>query len=146
MKTNLPPKFWRTRGRSSGFSLWGKHQPKLARQRGFMEVDMMVGIAILTLAVLPLAYTFVRERQVLRIEYCRSVADEIVDGEMEILMAGAAKNLPDGPQAYSVNARAASQLPRGHFQLTKTGNHLRLEWTPDVRRGFAAVVREATLK
>lgn len=109
-------------------------------------LDVTVGLAILTLAVLPLGYTFVRERQVLKIEYCRAVADEIVDGEMEILLAGAARELPDGPQDYPVSARAATQLPRGHFQLTKTGNHLRLEWTPDVRRGFAAVVREATLK
>jgi hypothetical protein len=151
---NLPPQIRSGRGWSAGFTLWRKHKLKLelqrklkrARQRGFLEVDMMVGLAILTIAVLPLGYTFVRERQVLKIEYCRCVADEIVDGEMEILLAGAGKNLPDGPQAYVVNARAASQLPHGHFQLTKTGNHLRLEWTPEVRRGFAAVVREGTLK
>ena len=116
------------------------------RARGFMEVDLMVGLAILTLAVVPLGYSFVRERQVLKIDYCRSVADEIVDGEMEILAAGAARDLPEGPQNYVVHANAASQLPPGHFQLTRTKNHLRLEWTPDVRRGFSAVVREATLK
>lgn len=116
------------------------------RARGFMEADLMVGLAILTLAVLPLGYSFVRERQVLKIDYCRSVADEIVDGEMEILAAGAARNLPEGPQNYTVHAAAASQLPPGHFQLTRAGNHLRLEWSPDARRGYAAVVREAALK
>ena len=42
-------------------------------------------------------------------------------------------------------ARAAAQLPAGHFQFTKTGKHLRLEWTPDLRRGLSAVVREVTL-
>ena len=126
----------------------GRIDPRSARRRtrGFLEVDLMVGLAILTLAVLPLGYSFVRERQVLKIEYCRSVANEIVDGEMEILAAGAARNLPDGAQVYSVHANAASQLPPGHFQLTKTGNHLRLEWTPDKKRGVGAVVRETTLK
>jgi hypothetical protein len=119
---------------------------RFRRAGGYLIIDAMVGLAILTLALLPLGYTFVRERQLLKIEYCRSVADEIVDGEMEILVAGAAKNLPDGSQNYSVQAAAATQLPPGHFQLTKTGNHLRLEWTPDVRRGFEPVVREATLK
>jgi hypothetical protein len=119
---------------------------KFRRARGFLMVDAIMGLAILSIAILPLGYTFVRERQVLKLEYCRGVADEIVDGEMEILLAGASRTLPDGPQNYAVSARAASQLPRGHFQLTKTGNHLRLEWTPDVRRGFVAVVREATLK
>jgi hypothetical protein len=106
----------------------------------------MVGLAILAIAILPLGYSFVRQRQVLRIEYCRGVADEIVDGEMEILAAGAAKNLPDGSQRYAVRAEAAGQLPPGHFQFTKTGNHLRLEWQPDRPRGLAAIVREANLK
>jgi hypothetical protein len=123
-----------------------RNKLKLGLQHGFLEVDLMVGLAILTIAVLPLGYSFVRERQVLRIEYCRSVANEIVDGEMEILAAGAAKNLPDGTQNYSVHANAASQLPPGHFQLTKTGNHLRLEWTPDKRKHVGPVVRETTLK
>ena len=116
------------------------------RERGFFEADMAVGLAILVIAVLPLGYSFARERHVLKIEYCRSVADEIVDGEMEVLAAGVAKNLPDGSQNYVVHADAASQLPPGHFQLTKTGSHLRLEWAPDVRRGFVPVVREGTLK
>ena len=115
------------------------------RTLGFLEVDLLIGLAILTLAVVPLGFAFARERHVLKIEYCRSVANEIVDGEMEILAAGAAKNLPDGPQIYSVHANAASQLPPGHFQLTKNANHLRLEWTPDKKRGVSAVVRETTL-
>jgi len=119
---------------------------QLRKPGGFLMVDLMVGVAILTIAVLPLAYSFVRERQVLRIEYTRGVADELVDGEMEILAAGAAKNLPDGPQKYSIQAAAANQLPPGHFELTKSGQHLRLEWLPDARRGLGPVVREATLK
>jgi hypothetical protein len=65
---------------------------------------------------------------------------------MEILAAGAARDLPDGARRYDVSAVAAGQLPPGHFQLTKTGNHLRLEWLPDKRRGLGAVVREANLK
>ena len=46
-------------------------RPPRRRTRGFLEVDLMVGLAILTLAVLPLGYSFVRERQVLRLEYQR---------------------------------------------------------------------------
>ena len=116
------------------------------RPRGFLEVDLVVGLAILTLAVVPLGYSFARERQVLRIEYFRSVANEIVDGEMEILVAGDGKNFPDGSQNYSVHANAAANLPPGHFQLTKTGNHLRLEWNPDEKHGVGTVARETTLK
>lgn len=109
-------------------------------------VDLAVAMAILALAIVPLGFSFARERQALRVEYLRSVADEIVDGEMEILAAGDWKNFPDGSHDYSVHAAAAASLPPGHFQLTKTGNHLRLEWTSDAKRGIGAVVREATVK
>ena len=109
-------------------------------------MDLLVALAILTIAMLPLGYSFARERQALRGEYFHSVINEIVDGEMEILAAGAAKNLPDGPQVYPVQSRAAASLPDGHFQLTKTGNHLRLEWQADEKCGLSPVVRETTLK
>jgi hypothetical protein len=109
-------------------------------------VDAVVAMAILSLAIVPLGFSFARERQVLKIEYQRSVANEIVDGEMEILVAGDWKNFPDGVQSYTVRAKAAASLPPGHFQLTKTGNHLRLEWKPEERQGVGAVVREVTVK
>lgn len=114
-------------------------------QRGFLMVDLIVGLAVLTIAVVPLGYSFARERQALRAEYLHAVASEMVDGEMEILAAGAAKNLPDGAQTYVVQSRAAAVLPPGHFELTKTGNHLRLAWMPGEKTGVGAVVREITL-
>ena len=120
--------------------------PPLKHQRGFLMVDLIVGMAILTLAIMPLAYSFVQERQSLRAEYFRAIAVEIVDGEMEVLAAGEWRDFPDGPQVYTVHANAAARLPSGHFQLTKTGKHLRLEWKSDVRRGIGAVVREITVK
>lgn len=122
------------------------HSSSRRRARGFLQMDLALGLIILGLAILPLAYSFARERHALRIEYSHAVASEIVDGEMEILAAGAAKDLPDGTRNYPVHSPAANQLPPGHFQLTKTGNHLRLEWLPDARRGVSAVVRETTLK
>jgi len=118
---------------------------RLPARRGFLQVDLVAALAIFSIGIMPLAYSFARERQVLKIEYLRSVADEIVDGEMEILAAGASRNFPDGSQVYPVQARAAAALPPGHFQLTKTGHNLRLEWAPDEQRGIGAVIRETTL-
>jgi len=116
------------------------------RERGLLMVDLIVGLAILAVAIMPLAFSFVREQRLLRVEYCRAAAVEIVDGEMEVLAAGEWRNFPDGPQAYTVHAQAAARLPAGHFQLTKTGNHLRLEWKSDGRFGVGPVVREITVK
>jgi hypothetical protein len=114
--------------------------------RGFLMVDLAVGMAILALAIVPLAFSFVHERQLLRAEYLRAVAVEIVDGEMEILAAGEWQNVPEGRQAYNVHAQAAAILPPGKFQLTRTGKQLRLEWKSDEPRGIGTVVREITVK
>jgi hypothetical protein len=115
-------------------------------KHGFLEVDLIVGLAVLSLAIIPIGFSFVRERQLLRAEYFRSVANEIVDGETEILAAGDWKNFPDGSQTYIVHANSAVSLPSGHFELTRNGDHLRLEWTPDEHRGIGTVVREVTIK
>ncbi|MGH7953464.1 MAG: hypothetical protein ACREFE_16335 [Limisphaerales bacterium] len=109
-------------------------------------LDLVAAISILTLAMLPLAYSFVHETRLLRAEYHRAVAMEIVDGEMEILAAGDWKHFPDGAQNYSVHAKAAANLPPGKFQLTKTGKHLRLEWKSEKHLGIGPVTREITIK
>ena len=113
---------------------------------GFLEVDLFVALAILALAIVPLGFSISHEQKALRADYCRAVANEIVDGEMEVLAAGDWKEFPDGSHVYTVHSRAATNLPAGHFELTKTGKRLRLEWTPDVRKGVGAVVREITVQ
>ena len=112
----------------------------------FLEMDLAVGLTILALAIIPLGFSFARERDALRADYFRAVAVEVVDGEAEILAAGDCKNYPDGSQVYTVHSLAAAKLPPGHFELTKAGNHIRLEWTSDKRRGIGAVVREFNVK
>jgi hypothetical protein len=116
------------------------------RQHAYLELDMLMAMMILLVAIVPLGFSFARERAVLRAEYFRSVTDELVDGEMEILAAGDWKNYPDGVQVYPVHANAAAHLPAGHFELTKNGNHLRLVWMPDRKEGIGAVAREITVK
>lgn len=122
------------------------HRRNPHAQRAFLEIDLLMALTILTLAIVPLGFSFARERAVLRAEYMRSAADEIVDGEMEILVAGDWKNYPDGAQNYTVHANTAAHLPAGHFELTKNGNHLRLEWTPDHKEGVGSISREITVK
>jgi hypothetical protein len=108
--------------------------------------DLMVGLSIFALALLPLGISFAKEFQLVRVHYWRAVAMEIVDGEMEILAAGEWRAFADGQSPYAVKAAAATNLPPGEFQLTKSDRHLRLEWTPEARNGIGAVVREVTVK
>lgn len=120
-------------------------KPVGQERHGFVQLDLIIGLAILSLAILPLAFSLARETSYVHAEYQHAVAMEIVDGEMEILAAGDWTNFPDGTHPYSVRAKAAAQLP-GQFQLTRSANHLRLEWRPDKRIGIGAVIREINLK
>ena len=115
-------------------------------ERGAIMTEAMVAMAILLLAVFPLAFSFQHERVLLKAAYYRAVAMEVVDGEMEILAAGAWRTLPEGLQTYPVRAESAVNLPPGKFQFTRTGRHLRLEWAALEKRGIGVVAREVTVK
>ena len=114
--------------------------------RAFLIIDLVVGMAMLVLAIFPLAYAVNSEARLFRATYQRALAMEIVDGEMEILAAGEWHAFPEGTQTYRVPARAAANLPDGQFQLTRTGPHVRLEWIPAEKTGIGTVVREVTVK
>ncbi len=116
-----------------------------ARRRGVLMVELMAAMALLVGAVLPLAYSLAAEGRLARALYQRSVAVEIVDGEMEVLLAGEWRNYTNGQTPYKVHAGAATNLPPGRFVLTVQPGKLRLEWQPQARQHGGAVLREARL-
>lgn len=99
-----------------------------AGQTAALTTELVIAMAILASTMIPLSFSFLRERKLLQQYYQRSVAMEIVDGEMEILQAGEWKIFAEGPQVYTTTARAAKNLPAGNFTFTKRGDQLRLEW------------------
>ena len=100
----------------------------------------MVAIALLTTGLLPLAYSLAAEHKTARCYYQRAVAMEIVDGEMEVLLAGNPRQLPAGTREYEVTAQARKNLPAGNFVLTVTNNLVRLEWKPALKDRGGPVV------
>jgi hypothetical protein len=118
----------------------------LAKQRGIMMTEMVMAMAIIVIAMLPLGYSANSDARLFKATYQRAVAMEIVDGEMEVLAAGAWRNVPEGAHPYAVSARAAANLPTGKFQLTRTGQHFRLEWLSAKKQGIGPVLREVTVK
>ena len=117
----------------------------IARQRGMLIVEVVVAMAMLTIAVFPLGFAFNSDARLFRVTYQQAVAMEIVDGEIEILAAGPWRDLPEGPVPYPVHANSATNLPPGQFLLTRSGNHLRLEWSSAKKSGIGSVVREVTV-
>jgi len=116
------------------------------RERGALATECVVALGILAAVMIPLSFSFMQETKMCRAYYHRAVALEIIDGEMELLVAGEWKAFRDGRQTYPVAAASATNLPLGEFALTLRDGLARLEWTPQSRGVGGAVVREAKLK
>jgi hypothetical protein len=108
--------------------------------------ELLVALAIVVGVLLPLAYSFVSERKLVLACYQRAVAMEIVDGEMETLVAGEWRAFTPGTHEYPVRAGAATNLPPGRFLLTVEAGKIRLQWQPALKDHGGAVTREATVK
>jgi len=117
-----------------------------ARRRGALLIELLLAMALLTGALLPLAYSISSERRLARAYYQRAVAMEIVDGEVEALAAGQWRAFSPGSQEYQPRAAASANLPPGKFLLTIADKKLRLQWTPSVKRHGGPVLREVSLE
>ena len=109
---------------------------------GALHADLLAALFVLVVAMIPLAVGFVSDQKILRAHYRHAVAMEIVDGEMEVLVAGEWRAQPEGTRPYEVKAAAAKNLPPGKFIFTRTGTTLRLEWVPDKGGPGSRVIRE----
>lgn len=115
------------------------------RSAGLLMTDLLVSIALLCIAIVPIVMGLTQERRALRASYQHAIAAEIVDGEMELLVAGEWRSYSNGVHQLTMRANAATNLPPGRFQLTVASKHLRLEWGPNQNGQGGSVRREITL-
>lgn len=120
--------------------------PAARRLRAAMlSIDLAAATALVVLGLIPVAFGFWKEDQLRRAYYYQGIANQLVDGEMEILYEGEWKAFRPGRQPYAVQGLSAECLPRGEFFLTLTNGVARLEWVPEDRRRAARVWREVAL-
>lgn len=108
--------------------------------------ELLVATAILLAVLLPVAYSFDAEKRLARTYYTHAIAMEVVDGEMEVLLAGEWHAFTPGTHPYSPKAESLTNLPPGQFTVTIDPNKVRLEWQPALKQYGGPVVREAKLK
>lgn len=118
------------------------HRPVPSDRHGFLQADLVVALLLLTSTILPLAYSFVSEQRALRQGYERAVAMQLVDGEMERLVAGAWRQHPAGTNTIALTGNAGVNLTPREATLILTDQLIRLEWRPLHRPG-GRVIREA---
>jgi hypothetical protein len=115
------------------------------RKRASLMIELLAAMAILAGVAIPLAWSLSSERRLARALYQRAVAMEIIDGEMETLLAGEWRAFAQGRHEYSVRALSATNLPPGAFYLTVEPKVVRLEWQPVVKHHGGALKREGVL-
>ena len=98
---------------------------------GFLNMELVVAMAILAAVMLPLGGAWFHEARMLRAYYRDAVAMEILDGEMEVLSAGEWRSVAEGRHELKPPAIAVKNLPPGKFILTKQTKLMRLEWLPE---------------
>lgn len=118
---------------------------KNGRNRASLMIELLAAMAILVAVAIPLAWSLNSERRLARALYQRAVAMEIIDGEMEVIMAGEWRAFAQGRREYPVRALSATNLPPGGFYLTVEPKVLRLEWQPAVKHHGGPLLREAHL-
>jgi hypothetical protein len=117
-----------------------------SRNAAGLMVELLVAIALLTGALLPIAFSIASEKRLARTLYERTVAMEIVDGELEVLAAGEWKGLGPGVHAYHPNGAALTNLPKGEFIVRIDQTKIRLEWLAASNPNHPSVTREVVLK
>ena len=121
-------------------------RPAPKNNRGSLITECVVALGILAAVMLPLAFSFLHEAKLCRAYYHKAVALEIIDGEMEALVAGEWRAFAAGEQPYPVRAASATNLPPGKFRLTLGEGRARLDWIPAARDQGGPVSREAKVK
>jgi hypothetical protein len=116
------------------------------KEHGALTTELLVAMALLTFALLPLAYSFTAEKRLARSYYQRAVAMEMVDGEIEVLIAGEWRSYSSGVHDYSVHSAALTNLPPGKFRLEVGKEKVRLEWLPTIPMQGGSVMREARIR
>lgn len=118
---------------------------RTSTRQGSLQIDLVIALGILALTLLPLASSVRGERRLCRALYHRAIAVSLVDSEAEILLAGEWKRYSEGTHDYTIDARAAKNLPPGTLQLTRTETELTLTWQPSHQHAGGKVSRSVTL-
>lgn len=117
----------------------------IRRRRGFASIDLFLAMAIFLVGFFSIAYLSTREMKLARAYYFDAIAMSLVDGELEVLAAGAWRELPPGESEFRSKAPTRESLPPGKLRATRSDRLIRLEWIPAGRGNGRHITREFAL-
>ena len=119
---------------------------RVARCRAFLQLDVAVAITVLALVFIPLSVSSSGDLDLARRQYFEAVALQLIDGEMDVLLAGERRKHTTGEHRITPIGEAVQNLPEGEFVLTVHDQKPTLAWVPTKRAKWGRVERVVELK
>ena len=119
---------------------------RVARCRAFLQLDVAVAITVLALVFIPLSVSSSGDLDLARRQYFEAVALQLIDGEMDVLLAGERRKYTTGEHRIKPVGEAVQNLPEGKFVLTVQDEKLTMAWVPTKRAKWGRVERVVQLK
>ena len=119
---------------------------RVARCRAFLQLDVAVAITVLALVFIPLSISSSGDLDLARRHYFEAVALQLIDCEMDVLLAGERRKYTTGEHRITPVGEAVQNLPEGEFVLTVHDQKLTLAWVPTKRAKWGRVERVVELK
>ena len=121
-------------------------RPRSMRCLAFIQLDIALAIVILGLIFIPLSVTSSAKLDLARRHHFKAVALNLIDGEIDVLLAGEIKKYKPGESLITPPGEAVGSLPKGEFILTLNDKIFKLEWVPEKSTKWGRVQREVNLK
>ena len=119
---------------------------RLTNRLAFLQLDVAVAITVLALVFIPLNVSSSGDLDLARRQYFEAVALQLIDGEMDVLLAGERRKYTPGEHQIKPVGEAVQNLPEGEFVLTVHDQKLTLAWVPTKRAKWGRVERVVELK
>ena len=119
---------------------------RLTNRLAFLQLDVAVAITVLALVFIPLSVSSSGDLDLARRQYFEAVALQLIDGEMDVLLAGERRKHTTGEHRITPIGEAVQNLPEGEFVLTVHDQKLTLAWVPTKRAKWGRVERVVELK
>ena len=119
---------------------------RLTNRLAFLQLDVAVAITFLALVFIPLSISSSGDLDLARRHYFEAVALQLIDGEMDVLLAGERRKYTTGEHRITPVGEAVQNLPEGEFVLTVHDQKLTLAWVPTKRAKWGRIERVVELK
>ena len=117
-----------------------------ARCRAFLQLDVAIALTVLALVFIPLSVSSSGDLDLARRHYFEAVALQLIDGEMDVLLAGEHRKYIPGEHRIKPVGDAVQNLPEGEFVLSVQDEKLTLAWMPKKLAKWGRVERVVELK